>query len=107
MKKNKFPTKSELEKDFGKWKSVGREKMAEVRARNDVIRTEKAKKEAKFTARLTLEDFDGFKSVAEKKGIPYQTLLSSIIHGYINGQLVDVEEIRKAIPGLKLKKQAG
>lgn len=68
---------------------------------------ERSKKEAKFTARLTLEDFDGFKSVAEKKGIPYQTLLSSVIHGYINGQLVDVEEIRKVLPGLKLRRKAG
>lgn len=107
MKKNKIPTQSELEKDFEKWKSVDREKIASVRARNDSVRMERAKKEAKFTARLTLEDFEGFKGVAEKKGIPYQTLLGSVIHGYIHGQLVDVEEIRKVIPGLKLRKRAG
>ncbi|MEK2645223.1 hypothetical protein [Bdellovibrio sp. BCCA] len=107
MKKNKVPTKKEIEENFEQWKSAGREKIAAVRARNELLRQEKSKKEAKFTARLTLEDFDGFKSVAEKKGIPYQTLLSSVIHGYINGHLVDVEEIRKVIPGLKLKKKAG
>ena len=38
-----------------------------------------------------------------KKGIGYQTLLGQIIHNYVNGQSVDVEEIRKVIPGLKIK----
>jgi Uncharacterized protein conserved in bacteria len=104
MKKTKVPSKKEIEENFKNWKSAGPEKIKAVKARNELLRTEK--KEAKFTARLTLADFNGFKKVAEDKGIPYQTLLGFVIHAYVEGRLVDVEEIRKVIPNLKIKGKA-
>lgn len=63
----------------------------------------KEKKEAKFTARLTETDFLQLKKMASKKGIGYQTLLGQIIHNYVNGQLADVEELRKIFPRIKFK----
>ncbi|WP_347359032.1 hypothetical protein [Bdellovibrio sp.] len=106
MRKKKIPSQKELEQNFSKWKSVGGDKMAAVAARNEALKVEKEKKEAKFTARLTVADFEGFKAVAEQKGIPYQTLLGFVIHGYVQGRLVDVEEIRKVFPAMKLKKRS-
>ncbi|AHZ84232.1 hypothetical protein [Bdellovibrio bacteriovorus] len=106
MKRKRIPTQKELEDNFSSWKSVSKEKVAAINARNEVLRREKEKKEAKFTARLTQADFEGFKAVAERKGIPYQTLLGFVIHAYVQGSLVDVEEIRKVFPALKLKKEA-
>ena len=104
MKKNKIPSKKELENHFSDWKSASAQKIAQVKSRNELLAKEK--KEAKFTARLTAADFEGFKKVAEKKGIPYQTLLGFVIHNYINGSLVDVEEVRKVFPQMKFKKES-
>jgi len=67
------------------------------------VAQEKEKKEAKFTARLSQNDFESLKAIASDKGMGYQTLLGYIIHGYVSGNLVDVEEVRKVIPGLKIK----
>jgi predicted DNA binding CopG/RHH family protein len=74
-----------------------------VPGRTEAVSIAKMKKESRFTARVSQKDFEDFKKISAKKGIGYQTLLGSIIHQYINGGLVDVEEIRKAFPNLKLK----
>ncbi len=74
-----------------------------VPRRTEAISLAKMKKESRFTARVSQKDFEDFKKISAKKGIGYQTLLGSLIHQYIIGSLVDVEEIRKAIPNLKLK----
>ena len=61
----------------------------------------KSRKDAKFTARLNQSDFDAFKELASDKGMLYQTLLGHTIHQYVEGKLVDVNEVRKLF---KLKK---
>lgn len=71
--------------------------------RSELLKMIKEKKQAKFTARLTETDLNHLKIIANKKGVGYQTLLGQIIHDYVSGQLVDVAEIRKLFPGLKLK----
>ena len=48
---------------------------------------ETLKKDARINIRLTKRDFFNLKSKAVKEGIPYQTLVSSIIHKYLTGQL--------------------
>ena len=55
----------------------------------------KARKEAKFTARLNQDDFDGLKQLALEKGMLYQSLLGHIIHLYVERKLVDVTELQK------------
>ena len=37
--------------------------------------------------RITKNDLDGIKSKAVEEGIPYQTLVASIIHKYVTGKL--------------------
>jgi predicted DNA binding CopG/RHH family protein len=74
-----------------------------VPTRSEAVALHKAKKDARFTARVSKEDFEIFKLISEKKGIGYQTLLGSIIHLYVSGQLVDVEEVRKLLPKMKVK----
>ncbi len=46
------------------------------------------KKEARIIIRLTEGDLDELKAKAEEEGIPYQTLIASVLHKYINGRLV-------------------
>ncbi|MBI4309319.1 MAG: antitoxin [Candidatus Omnitrophica bacterium] len=47
---------------------------------------ETLRKDARINIRLTKRDFFNLKSRALREGIPYQTLVSSVIHKYITGQ---------------------
>jgi len=47
------------------------------------------RKDKKVTIRLYEHDLKGIKKKALELGIPYQTLISSMIHRYIEGDLVD------------------
>ena len=46
------------------------------------------KKDRRITIRLYDHDFKGIQKKALQMGMPYQTLISSIIHRYIDGDLV-------------------
>jgi predicted DNA binding CopG/RHH family protein len=46
-------------------------------------------KDKRITLRLSSADLEGIQSRATEEGIPYQTLISSVIHKYITGRLVD------------------
>lgn len=68
-----------------------------AKARNSALKLEKEKKDAKFTTRLSANDFEALKLAADKKGIGYQTLLGMIIHQYVSGTLIDIEEVKKLL----------
>ena len=46
------------------------------------------KKDKRITIRLYDHDFKGIQKKALQMGIPYQTLISGVIHRYIEGDLV-------------------
>ena len=48
-------------------------------------------KTKRVNLRVTERDFNRAHLVAREEGIPYQTLLSSVIHKYLSGRLVDKE----------------
>ncbi|MFO7891255.1 MAG: hypothetical protein R6V04_13065 [bacterium] len=45
------------------------------------------KKDKRITIRLYDHDYKGIKKKAMEKGIPYQTLISGVIHQYVEGDL--------------------
>ncbi len=45
-------------------------------------------KDRRITIRLYDHDFKGIQKKAMEMGIPYQTLISGIIHRYIEGELI-------------------
>lgn len=47
------------------------------------------KKNKRITIRLYDHDYKGIQKKAMEKGIPYQTLISGMIHQYIEGDLVE------------------
>jgi predicted DNA binding CopG/RHH family protein len=51
------------------------------------------KKDARASIRLSKADLTGIKIAADREGIPYQTLISSIIHKYLNGTLKPVPPV--------------
>ncbi len=48
-----------------------------------------------LSVRIDSADIAALKRLAAREGMPYQTLLGSIVHKYVSGNLVDVNEARK------------
>lgn len=49
------------------------------------------RKDKRINLRLTPKDYHEIQVRAIEEGIPYQTLISSLVHKYLNGQLVPRE----------------
>ncbi len=49
------------------------------------------------TLRMEEQDLEAIKRLAEREGMPYQTLIGSVVHKFVSGALVDLNEIRKVI----------
>jgi predicted DNA binding CopG/RHH family protein len=61
-----------------------------------IVKSEKPNKKV-ITLRLIDKDLKALKAKATEEGLPYQTMITSIIHKYLNGILVDINEARKVI----------
>jgi predicted DNA binding CopG/RHH family protein len=48
-------------------------------------------KDRRITLRLSSADLAGIQTRAIEEGIPYQTLISSVIHKYVTGRLVEID----------------
>lgn len=46
-------------------------------------------KDKRINIRMSSKDLEQVQVIAAQEGIPYQTLISSIIHKYVSGYLVD------------------
>jgi predicted DNA binding CopG/RHH family protein len=56
-----------------------------------------AAKTERMNIRMTRNDMENLKLAAAREGLPYQSLVASILHKYSSGLLVDIEEARKLI----------
>jgi predicted DNA binding CopG/RHH family protein len=78
----------------GDWKSVphvGRERR---RFRKYADAT--FKKDRRINIRISSKDLHAIQTRALEEGIPYQTLISSLLHKYISGRLIEKGITRKA-----------
>ena len=50
------------------------------------------RKDKRVNIRISSKNLDALKKKALEEGIPYQTLISSILHKYVNGRLVEGAE---------------
>ena len=57
--------------------------------RHKVIAEATFKKDTRINIRLSSKDLRALKARALKEGIPYQTLVSSVLHKFADGQLVE------------------
>ncbi len=98
MKKRKKLNKFEkaIEKDILTYKPVSAKKHNKIK---DIIK--KANEKKNISLRVNNQDLKLIKLRAEKEGIPYQTLISSILHKFITDQLLEQEEIAKSIQLIK------
>ncbi len=46
-------------------------------------------KDKRINIRMSSKDLDQVQVIATREGIPYQTLVSSIIHKYVSGYLIE------------------
>ena len=63
-------------------KNIKREKEKAIAAARNTL-----KKDKRIKLRLTQKDYHQIQIKAIEEGIPYQTLISSIVHKYLNGSL--------------------
>ncbi|MGH8001724.1 MAG: antitoxin [Brasilonema sp.] len=73
----------------GEWESVGDiGRLAQLQSYAKATLA----KDKQITLRLSSLDLDAIQTKAIEEGIPYQTLISSILHKYITGRLVERRE---------------
>lgn len=77
----------ELLKSFedGEWRSV-HNKLSEVGRLQDYAAAT-FKKDRRINIRISSKDLNALQKRAIEEGIPYQTLVSSILHKYLSGRL--------------------
>ena len=78
-------------RDLDSKSSVHREILADVKAIAESVKEERA------TIRFNRRDLTLLKAKAERKGLGYQTLIGSIVHMYVTGQLLELDEARLAL----------
>ena len=55
------------------------------------------RKTKNINIRISQQDLESLRRSADQEGIPYQTLISSVLHKYLSGRLVDENSIRKSV----------
>lgn len=63
----------------------------------------KAKKNKAISLRISEYDLEKLKEKAASDGIPYQTLINTVLHKYITNQLLEKNEVLKSIQVLRNK----
>ncbi len=66
---------------------------------------DKIRKNRNVNIRLSDEVLGAIKKRSLREGIPYQTLISSVLHKYVTHQLVDEQSIRHSLKILSTKQK--
>jgi len=85
----------EIEKNADKSVPVSKEERMRIEALIEKSRNEK--KSRNINIRINEQDLYNLRLRSAEEGIPYQTLITSVLHKYLEGRLVDEESIRKAL----------
>ncbi len=75
----------------GEWESVaelGKEKMRYAEYARSTL-----KKDKRINIRISQKDLESIQNIAIEEGIPYQTLISSLIHKYVTGKMVEKNKV--------------
>ncbi len=76
------------------WKSVSNLK-AEINKHREYAR-KTLKKDKRINIRISSKVLEEIQAIAIEDGMPYQTLISSILHRYVTGRLVDKPRPKKS-----------
>jgi predicted DNA binding CopG/RHH family protein len=85
---NKFDQEeSEILEAFESGKVKRVKDSSDIQKRHQLYAEAMFKKDARINIRLTSKDLRGLQKKALAEGIPYQTLVASILHKYVEGRL--------------------
>ena len=90
-----------IESEIHKYVPVTGARRRKVEAILDVSRKTK-----NINIRINELDLSNLKRNAEEEGIPYQTLIASVLHKYLAGRLVDEKHVRKSMELLSASDRA-
>jgi predicted DNA binding CopG/RHH family protein len=81
----------ELERsiDNNEWKSV--ENLSEMKKQFKQAAKNTLLKNQRMNIRIPQRDLESLKTKALEEGMPYQTLVSSVLHKYVTGKLIEKE----------------
>ncbi|MBE9546660.1 MAG: antitoxin [Proteobacteria bacterium] len=79
----------------GEWKSVPN--MKEEIKKHQAYAQNTLKKDKRVNIRMSSKDLEELRTIAIEDGIPYQTLMSSILHRYVTGRLIDKPRPNKSL----------
>ncbi|MDX9801798.1 MAG: antitoxin [Spirochaetia bacterium] len=71
------------------WQPV--ENFAKIKTALEKAASETSIKDYRMNIRVSKRDIEALKTKALEEGIPYQTLVTSILHKYITGKLTEVK----------------
>ena len=74
----------------GEWRSV-RDQKSEI-ARIKASATATLLKNKRVNIRISSLDLEGLQARAAEEGIPYQTLMASVLHKFVSGRLVETQQ---------------
>jgi predicted DNA binding CopG/RHH family protein len=73
--------------EAGEWKSV-ESKESELKRYQEYARST-FKKDRRINIRISAKDLQALQKKALVEGVPYQTLISSVLHKYVSGRFKD------------------
>ena len=71
--------------ETGEWKSV--KNLISRKKHYASIARQTLRKDKRINIRISQRDLEGLQVKAVKEGIPYQTLITSVLHKYVAGQI--------------------
>lgn len=92
MKRGLDPSEKGIETAAESYRPVTRRKLRKVET---II--ERARKSRNVNIRISESVLEKLKQRSQAEGLPYQTLISSVLHKYVINRLVDEDAIRKSL----------
>ena len=93
MKKVKLDAfEQEIENNSSNWVVANSKTISRV---NNII--DNARKTKNVNIRISENDLVHLKERSSKEGLPYQTLISSVLHKYVTNQLIEEQEMLQSI----------
>ena len=92
MKLKLDKTEQEIEKSAEAYKRVSKKERLKVEGTLNRIRKTK-----NVNIRISEAVLEEIKKRSQEEGIPYQTLISSVLHKFVTNRLVDEQAIRKTV----------
>lgn len=90
----------EIEKSADSYRPVSKKERRKIEVILDRIRKTK-----NVNIRISEAVLEELKKLSREEGIPYQTLISSVLHKFVTHRLVDEKAIRRSLQMLSPRKQ--